>query len=240
MDSHRGSMLPPDLREKASQSRGAPGGIGGRAHENKEAAASRATAMGIAPEPESSEAAEEAPEIHPEVEATVCSRCKYEVQKEWEFCSACGKEMGRQGPAKTLGIEFGEQDVEDYLFKGFITRPLKFMGSHTITVRSSMASDLKHIDNYLMNGAWRKPKDKEKASNHDISEGLLRHLNQLCVTAANLLMIDGTSLGETIEARVAYLSEKGSAFVDMATNRVVLFNQAVTRFLEAKNSISGS
>lgn len=233
---NRGSMIPPDLRAGAERTRGS-GGIGGRARENTSAAAARAVAMGELP-PEAQEAEPAQEEIAPpEASATECQRCNGKVEKEWEFCSRCGTDLARKGAAKALGIEFGDDDVEAYIFKGFVTRTIKFLGTHSLTLRSSMSSDMKAIDNYLINGEWRKTKDGKELG---VGQSYVYQLSILCTTAACLVQVDGTDIGKDLEARIKYLHDRGSAFCDMISERVILFNRAVTRFMEAKNTLSGS
>jgi hypothetical protein len=62
----------------------------------------------------------------------------------------------------------------------------------------------------------------------------------MCITAMAIQKIDGTSIGEDLISRVAWLEERGSAFVDILATRVTLFNRAITEYLRKEDALSGS
>lgn len=236
-----GSILPPDIREQIQRKQPPPvehvRGVGSAAAENVTTAKQRDAAMGG--EPNEGDAAP-TPEKDEVVEAKkVCPNeaCKAHLDKGWDFCARCGHDLIRHGAARRLGIEFTEEDIQDYLFKGFVIRELKILGKHTITVRSSQPKDLQEIDDLLMNGAWVKD---EKGEEKVVSNFYFRQMNQLAITAASVLKMDGKPIGSTIEERLTWLSERGSALVDMVSQRVIWFNQALTEYLGKEDSFLGS
>lgn len=233
-----GSVLPPDVREQMEQQRGrmnVPGGqagIGGAAPENRANSEARQKAMGNEVEDEE----DLSPEEEEKVELKACPGCSSDLQSEWDYCAKCGRDLLRDGAAKRLGVSFSDQDIQDYLFKGYIVRDLKVLGNHTITVKTSQPEDMEKIDDYIMNGEWQKKGGEDKK----VSEFHLRQKNQLAVMAANLMKVDGTSIGKDVSERCAWLNKKGSFFVDLVSQRVVLFQQAFTDYLKKEDSILGS
>jgi len=226
------SNLPPDIQEQLDKQRprqAPPGGIGSAAPENNP----RARA------PQAS-ATVEADADEPDAEELTCKStfCKASVAATAAFCSKCGFDQLRGGLMKKLGIEpFTEEDVQDYIFRGYVVRDLKVLGKHTATMRSSQAKDLKEIDTFIMNGDWSKTKDgKEK----QISDFFLRQMNAMSVTAMAIQKIDGQSIGESLTDRVRWLEERGSAFVDLLAQKATLFNQALTDHLRKEDTLSGS
>jgi hypothetical protein len=232
-----GSVLPPDIQAQVAAKRSRVGGIGAAAQENAQTAQQRETAMGVAPQTE--EALEASVEEETEAELTVCPNelCSAALDSEWDYCAKCGRDLVREGPAKRLGLTFTDEDVQDYIFKGFIVRDLKVLGSHTATTKSSQPSDLHEIDEFVMNGEWAKNED---GSERKISEFYMRQMNTLAFTAAAVLKFDGKAIGETLNDRMKWLMERGSHLADLLSSRVIWYNQAVTKFLEAKDTFPGS
>ena len=152
-----GMGLPPDIQEKMATSPGGVGGVGSAAGENKLAARFRQKAL--QPDAPSEPALQAKPkEKDSENELTECPnmRCATKLESEWTFCAKCGANLLRRGAARQLGIELTEEDLEDYLFRGYILREIKILGKHAATFKSSQAKELREIDDYMMNGSWGK------------------------------------------------------------------------------------
>lgn len=235
-------VLPRDVRDQLDKQNqrvkaGASGGVGGAAPENAATAHQRRVAMGE-PEPEADQVAEEE-SVEEEVIEKVCSntRCQIALDDKWKFCAACGKDLVREGPAKRLGIIFTEEDIQDYLFKGYIVRDLKILGKHKVTARSSQTKDLNEIDDYIMNGEWLKD---EKGNERQVSDFLMHQVNLLCATAMSVQKFDGESVGKNLIERIKWFEERGSGFTDLAAMKVQLFNQALTGYLKKEDNILGS
>jgi hypothetical protein len=241
--SNDGSGLPQDIREQMENQKPpgvpqSPGGIGGRAKGNAATAYQRNVAMGQkddTDEPVTAEAdVPEAEETNP-----ICpnSICNAKTAGGDNFCARCGTDLITGGAERKLGIKLTEEDLQDYIFKGYVVRDLKVLGKHKITVRSSQASDLGKIDDFIVNGEWSK--DKE-GNERQVSDFMLRQMNAMCLAAMAIQKFDGTSLGESLGERVAWLEEKGSALVDMFATRVTLYNRAITEYLKKEDSLLGS
>lgn len=233
-----GSMIPPDIRsqlEAQQADRNKPHrGIGGGAKENAAESTARARAMGDAlptPDEEKSDAKVEEKST-PVLTKCPNDKCRTDLLDEWNFCAKCGRDLVMtKEPTKFLGIEpFTEADVEDYLFKGFIVRELPMLGTHRLRVKTSQPKDMKDVDGFFTAGEY---KDKP------IGSELYRNLFGMATAAACVFAIDGQEIGKDLKDRMKWLEEKGAAFVDMAIQRVVIFNRAFTTFLEAKNTLSG-
>jgi hypothetical protein len=223
-----GSLLPPDLRRQA-ESR-PHRGIGGAAHENAAQAAARAQAFG---EPPPAKAGEKSDVEDKDAKLTACPGCRATLDDEWNFCAKCGRDLvSDRDPVKWLGIKpFTTEDVEEWLFRGYIVRDLPILGEHKIRTKSSQPKDLKEVDAYFLNGEY-----KDKA----LSQDLYKQLHTMATVAASVFSLDDKPIGDKLGDKMAWLEEKGSAFVDMVTYRVALFNRAWTGYVEAKNRLSGS
>lgn len=230
-----GSILPPDIREQMS-SRPAHG-IGGGSVKAEAPPHQRSTAK----EPEDPSIVGEAslPALDDDVVRTDCPNpsCRAQVESAWSYCPRCSCDLMRDGADGRLGISFTEDDLSDYLFKGYISRDVKVLGKHHATMKSSQPKDLEAIDSYLMNGDWAKNED---GSDRKISEFYMRQMNMLCITAASVIKVDGESIGDTLDARMRWLMERGSAFVDMLSAKVSLFNQGLTEYLKKEDTVLGS
>jgi len=180
-----------------------------------------------------------AEKTEPEPELGICPRlgCPQVVEKAWNYCPRCGEDLLKDDILKKLGISFTEDDLSDYLFRGYIVRDLKILGKHTMTIKSSQPQDLDEIDRVIMQGKWTKNKD---GSERKVSEFYLRQMNAICVSAVSIVKIDGESIGDTIEERVKYLNERGAAFLDILSQRVTWFNRALTEYLQKEDASLGS
>lgn len=230
--------LPPDVRQQLEKQRsGAPGGVGSGAKENLLSASARAAAMGV-PVPEAEEAKPAAKESPAEDLLKTCpnDKCRTDLDDKWGFCAKCGTDLLRSGAAKRLGISFEDRDVEDYLFKGYITREIKVYNRFSLLIRSSQTSDTAEIDTYLMG----RLKEHEKAGGGEMSQFLYSNLLNLAYASMAVAKLNGESTGETLAQRMAWFESKGSAFVDLVWQKVTLFNRAWTEYLRKQDSISGS
>ena len=231
-----GSLLPPDLRKQVeAREASRPGqhrGIGGAARENAGQAAARAQAFGeAASEGPVEEKAEAEKTKEPKLEQ--CPGCRAVLESEWNFCGKCGRDLvAERDPVKWLGIAaFTDEDVQDFLFRGYIVRDLPILGKHKIRAKSSQPKDLKDVDAYFVNGEY-----KDKA----LSQDLYKQLHTMASVATSVFSLDDKTIGEKLSEKMTWLEERGSAFVDMITYRVALFNRAWTRYLEDQNRIMGS
>jgi len=229
-----GSMLPPDVRAQARVRRG--GGIGGGTHENAVAAEAREVALGNAPVEPPAQQAEPEPE---KASPSTClnPRCGIKVEPAWDYCASCGQSVTRGGAGRQLGIEFKPQDLEEYLFRGYIVREVKIVGQHKATLKSAQPKDMREIDDLIMNGEWIK---SATGSDKRVSDFYLRQMNAMCITAACLVKLDGNPVGGTLQERMDWIEERGAALVDILANKVSLFNQAITEFLSEETTILGS
>lgn len=218
-----GSFLPPDIREQLKSSTPPP---------------PAQTEESVPDEPKP------APKVEPDIEpeeggGSVCPNpmCRAPLSEGWDYCAKCGRDLVREGPAKRLKISFTEEDVQDYVFRGYVIRDIKIMGRYTMTLKSSQPKDLEEIDDFVMNGSWTKTKDGKDKS---LSEFYVRQMNSMAVTAATVQKMDGKSIGDTLADRIEWLNERGSAFVDLLSQKVVWFNQALTEYLQREDTILGS
>jgi len=235
--------LPRSVAAEIEAKRGqrAVGGIGAGARENRGGAGGMPVDQATpAEQAEQQTAADEGQEA----DWPNCPLCKKSMilGKDWKFCAHCGADiLAINDPAKKLGISFDVSDVQDYIFKGYVVRDLKILGSHVITVRSSQAKDIRVIDDLVMNGEYI-PKDTK------ISDYYLSTLNRQMHTAVALQKLDGTSiitkpcktLKDELVEKLGYLEERGAAFNDIVSAKVVLYNQALTKYLQEADAVLGS
>ena len=172
-----------------------------------------------------------------DLEVCPATRCSAKLDKEWMFCARCGTDLIKKNFAKKLGIEFTEDDVQDYLFKGFVVKTVKVMGKNNVMLKTSQPKDLSQIDDFIMNGEWAK---NAEGGDKGVSDFYFRQMNTLALAAVSILKVNGESIGNKMEDRVEWLQERGSVLVDKLTMKVQLFNQAMTEHLEKEDTLSGS
>lgn len=236
-----GSIIPPDVKEqmRARDRQPTPGlgGVGVAAAENVATARQREFALNPDAAVEELAREEPAPTKEPAVKLQCANTaCNLLLKEEWRFCPKCGRATTTD-PAKKLKISFTEEDIESYLFKGFVLRDVALVGKHTVTLKSSEPQDMDQIDDYMMNGDWAKNED---GSERKISSFFLQQMNSICIIAASVQKMDGTSIGNTLKERIDWVYGRGAALVDMLSQKVMLFNQAFTEYLNNENAILGS
>lgn len=230
-------QLPPDVRNKINAQKGAPaGGIGSRAAENSVAARSRAVAMGAPIDEATDEPLEAHPETNPDPVPQACTRCGNPTTEAQNYCARCGADLMRGDFAARLGVKFTDEDIEDYVFRGYVMRDVSVYGKHTVTVKSSQPSEGKDIDDHHMNGAWRKEKD---GSPRNVSELMSREQRQLALTATLVVKFDGKSIGDNFQTRLKWLEDHGSAFVDLLSQKAIWFNRALSTHLQKADVLEG-
>lgn len=230
--------VPPDIAAQMPEQ--GRRGIGGGAVENLATVGQRGAAMGNPNVGETTTKPAETKTADPESEeVTVCtnSACRINVEPEWNYCPKCNTDLLRGGPSKKLGIEYSEQDLSDYLFKGYIVKQIKILGKHTATLKSQQPKELEAIDKYIMSGDWGKEDD---GTDRKVSDFYMRQMNAMCMTASALVKIDGESIGATLDDRMKWLQERGTNFVDILSSRVVLFNKSLAEYLKKEDTILGS
>ena len=229
-----GVGVPADIAEQMGNQ--GQQGIGGGAKENSHTSGQRNAAMNVsAPEEAVAEADEPDPEVETNPECTN-STCKRSISKDWNFCPFCKTDLLTGDAIKKLDIEFTEEDVEEYIFKGCIIKEISFLGKRKATVKTSQSEDFDAIDDYIMNGDWAKNSD---GTDRNVSDFYTRQMNAICMTASCLLRIGGESIGETLPDRVAWLQQKGATLVDILTSKTSLFNQAFSEHLKKEDTLLG-
>lgn len=211
--------LPPDLRSS---------GIGGGARENRRSAAAHSAAMAAShsrpTENEKADQAEAETTKTKDVEKSKCDRCSREVTEDDNFCGRCGADL-LNDPAKRLGITFVPEDFDEYLFRGFLAKEVKVVGK-SMVIRSSVAQDHKKISDYLMENWSEKP----------VAPDFWDNLRGTAAISMALMSFDGHPIPDDVKESVDWLMQRGSALHDMITQRVVLFNRAVTAWLREKDT----
>lgn len=213
--------LPPDLRKQ--------GGVGVAARENRASAVARAAATGAPIEAEDvKEQAESVAEKEADVKIPVCPRCQKKCPEDYNFCANCGRDLGTD-PIKLLGIEFTDDDLDEYIFRGFLVKTVKVIGKDLV-VRSSLAQDHRDLSDYLMTH-W---------SDKELTSDFWENLKGSAAISCGVVSFDGKSIGDDLHDRVDWMMKRGAAFHDMISKKVVLFNRAVTEWLNKKNTFLAS
>ena len=173
----------------------------------------------------------------PEPEAKVsekdgpCPACELPVKAEHIFCPTCGIELGRSGVGKALGVEFSDEDISEYLFKGYMVKDIPIFKGKMATMKTLLPRESNAAEDTIM--AHFKGKDA--------TNGQWANVNALVHLSHAWVKFDGQSLGETPEARYERLeSSIGVHLIDIASKKWSLFNKAVIALLEDPNVIKNS
>lgn len=158
------------------------------------------------------------------VELTECKRCGHKADNEANYCPKCGDDLGRRTAKEMLGIELTNEDLDEYIFKGFLLKTVKCLGKN-MTMRSSLADDHRKINDFLMKEWGEK----------QVTQEFWENLKGTAAIALAIEAFDGKPIGDSVKDRVAWLLERGSAMTDLVTTKVVLYNRALTDWIQDKD-----
>jgi len=221
----RGDLGPPRVALGIAAPREKPGGgtfIGGKAREYGANPPTPPVAP-VVPE----EAVKEKAEV-PKI-AEPCPRCEKVVGPDSNFCQNCGLDFKRRRSADQLGIEIAKDEIDDYLFKGFVVKAVNLFGEHIATFKSVQAGEIDQADELTAKYfEGKKPTDLEWLN-----------YRSKCLISFGWLKLDGKPIGESPEKRLAWVQNAGSQLVDLVGKKFNLFNQCLTEVLNSdviKNS----
>lgn len=158
-----------------------------------------------------------------EAEVTPCMGCAQPVSQEWIHCAYCGAFLYQGNPAKAIGIEITEEDIGEYLFKGYLVKDVELTHGKKATFKTLIPKEGYAIEDTVMEMF----KDKDATQNRYSNTYALVNLSY------GWMRFDGQSLGDTPEKRLQHLQEAiGIHLLDIASKKWNLFNRAVTAMLE--------
>jgi hypothetical protein len=138
------------------------------------------------------------------------------------------KKEDNENPETLLGIKITEEDIDEYLFKGYITKEIVVIpNKFVITLRSLSSKDLTEINLKFENAIHRETEEKKilmsERANHYRSLLLLSHA---------LRAVNGENIGNNPDARFEYLSNLGQVLF----NRIIRDHNLLTVAIERKIS----
>ena len=164
-----------------------------------------------------------------DVKKSKCPRCGAVAESEHNYCHKCGDDLGRRTPQQMLGIELVPEDLDEYIFKGSLTKAMTCVGKN-LTLRSSRAGDHKRINDFLMKD-W---------GDKNVTQDFWDNLKVTAAISLAIVSFDEKAIGTNVQERVDWFLKCGSALTDILTNKVVTYNRAITDWLQDKDLFLGS
>ncbi|MHC4647266.1 MAG: hypothetical protein ACYTBJ_17385 [Planctomycetota bacterium] len=199
--------------------------IGGKSQQFQASAPrQRAQIAASAGEPELQPKTEE---TAPEVE-TACPSCDGGVGELHLFCPTCGTDLNKSDMSKALGIELTEDDVSEYLFKGYLVKEVPLIRGKVALFKTLTSAEAEAVETSIMD----KFKDKDATNS--------QWANSYAITSLShgWIKFDGQSLGSTPEDRHERLNtQMGVHLIDIASKKWNMFNRAVGSLLEDPDKI---
>ena len=189
--------------------------IGGRARE---------FAPGLSPrQPKEDQGPEEKTEETSEKELLTCPACEEALHEADIYCRKCGIELGRKDVIKALGIEFTEEDISSYLFKGYLVKEIEIIKGKMATFKTLTAEEGQKVEEEVM-AHFR---EKDATNNQWANIHAILHLSY------GWYKFDDVPIVEDAAKRKDHiLKAMGVHLVDMAAKKYNLFNRAVAAMLE--------
>jgi hypothetical protein len=201
--------------------------IGGK---SKEFQAARRTPTGakMAAPPDTEEPQKPAEEEAPEETGIPCSSCGADVQEDHLFCSMCGLEQGRKDVIKALGVELTEEDLSEYIFKGYLVKDIPLVHGKMGTFKTLLPIEANACEDAITD----RFKDKDATNTQWTNVYAQMYLSY------GWIKFDGNSLGETPEKRSEFIDKSiGVHLLDIASKKWSLFNRAIAALLEDPDAL---
>lgn len=155
--------------------------------------------------------------------ASPCTICGGDVTDKYVFCPTCGTELNRKALAKALRIELTEEDLSEYLFKGYLVKEIPLVGDKKALFKTLLPSEAEEVDNALLS----------KFGDKSVTNSLYSNVYSTHILSYGWIKFDDNSLGETPEQRLKHIREHtGGHLVDIASKKWNMFNRAVSAMLE--------
>jgi hypothetical protein len=216
--------VPPDLRPKIARAAPAPlVGPGGRrfigSGTPEYPGANREPPASAAPEQKAEE-----PKETKEPDGTPCTRCKTPLLADTNFCQNCGLDLKRKRAGATLGIKITDEDIQNYLFKGFLAKEVELFEGHTVTFKSIQSKEIDDAD-VLTEQHFKDRRPTEIEWSNYRSKVLI---------AFGWAKLDGHSIGEKPSLRLEHINAQGSHMVELVGKKFTLFNTAISEVLNGE------
>lgn len=170
------------------------------------------------------------PESDPEKSADElqCIACGSDVKSSDAYCSSCGADQNRGDLSAALGVKLGEDDLSEYLFKGYLVKEVPLIKGHKALFKTLTPVESNKVEETVLSLF----KDKDPTNDQWMNTRVISYLSY------GWIKFDGTSLGETPEDRMEHLNKSvGVHLVDLASKKWNLLNRAVSSMLEEPNII---
>lgn len=155
--------------------------------------------------------------------AKPCPVCNEPIDPKYVFCGFCGLELGRKSLVGALGIELTDDDVSEYLFKGYLAKEITLTHGKKGMFKTLLPKESYDIEN----------KVTERFKGGDATHNQYNNYHALMNLSYGWVSFDGVSFGDTPAKRQDRLeSSVGVHLLDIASKKWSLFNRAVSAMLE--------
>lgn len=193
--------------------------IGGKSKQFQGATRSVPEEVRMAPAPDVPVKVEDVPEEDQER----CSACDGLVEDAHLFCPTCGLDLTRKDVASALSIKLTDDDIGEYLFKGYLVKEVPLIKGKMATFKTLTPAEA----NAAEEAVTKLFKDR------DATNAQLANVYAQVYLSYGWVKFDGASLGDTPESRKEFIDNKvGVHLVDMASKKWNLFNRAISAMLE--------
>lgn len=164
----------------------------------------------------------------PKEDAELCSACSEEIKKEHLYCSTCGLELGRRDIVKALGIELTEEDLSEYLFKGYLVKQVPLVHGKMATFKTLLPSESNAAETTVM----------EYFKDQEATNAQWSNVYAQIYLSYGWIKFDNTPLGDTAKKRREFIDNSiGVHLLDIASKKWNLFNRALAVLLEDPDAL---
>ncbi len=157
-----------------------------------------------------------------------CHVCGSDVLDWHAYCPSCGADRGSGDVSKALGLELNEEDLSQYLFKGYLVKEIEIIKGHTVLFKTLLPVEVSEAEEKLVNIFRDKtPTDAQWVNT-----------NAQISLSYGWIKFDGTSLGKTPDERYEHIGKSiGVHLMDAASKKWNLFNRAISNLLADPDAI---
>jgi len=157
-----------------------------------------------------------------------CSACGSDVLDWYAYCPSCGVDRGTGDVSKALGVKLTDEDLSQYLFKGYLAKEIEVIKGHTVLFKTLLPVESGEAEEKLVNIFRDKmPTDAQWVNT-----------NAQISLSYGWIKFDGVSLGKTPDDRFEHIGKSiGVHLMDTVSRKWNLFNRAISNLLNDPDAI---
>lgn len=150
-----------------------------------------------------------------------CAYCEKELKEEFDFCPFCGGIIKDANYEELLGIKITDDDIADYIIKGFVSKTVSIGNKMSISIRT------------LTSGEWKEATKAADGADPGRSSRMLYNieLNQRLAACA-IEAINSNMINYSGEQKYKYIQGLSSDIVELIATKANMLHQVMIKKIQ--------